>query len=62
MDPARAKQHEEVFAKISKTSLDYMAVESRNTMIEYSQKRAQVLMQNFSRLKELYAELDGILG
>lgn len=61
-DPVKAKQNEELLAKISKTSLTYLTIDVLTTMIEHSKKRIVQLLQKYTKLKDLYADLDGILS
>lgn len=61
-DPAKAKQNEELLAKISKISLTYMSVDVLLTMVEHCKKRSGVLLEKYNKLKELYSDLDGILS
>lgn len=61
-DPVKAKQNEEFFAKLSKSSLNYMTLDVLTTMIELCKKRIDRLLDKYTQLKELYADLDGILS
>lgn len=61
-DPTKAKQNEELLATISKASLNYMTLDVLTTMIDLCKKRTVLLLEKYSKLKELYTDLDGILS
>lgn len=61
-DPSKAKQNEELLATISKSSLNYMTLDVLTTMIDLCKKRTVLLLEKYSKLKELYTDLDGILS
>lgn len=61
-DPVKAKQNEELLAKISKTSLNYMTLDVLTTMVDLCKKRSAHLLEKYTKLKDLYADLDGILS
>lgn len=61
-DSVKAKQYEDFFAKISTASLDHIAVDIYSTMIEHCKKRASALYEDFTKLKNYYSDLDGVLS
>ena len=61
-DPAKARQNEELLATISKGSINYLTVDVVVTMIEHSKRRSAQLLDKYTKLKDLYTDLDGILS
>lgn len=61
-DASKAKQNEELLATISKSSLNYMTLDVLTTMVDMCKKRSSLLMEKYTKLKDLYSDLDGILS
>lgn len=61
-DTTKAKPNEELLATISKASLSYMTLDVLTTMIDLCKKRTVLLLEEYTKLKELYSDLDGILS
>lgn len=61
-DSLKAKQNEELLATISKSSLNYMTLDVLTTIVDMCKKRSSLLMEKYTKLKDLYSDLDGILS
>jgi hypothetical protein len=58
----KASAHEEFLAKISRSMMEVESVKLKSDMIEHAKKRVTLLLDNYNRLRELYAEQDTLIA
>lgn len=61
-DIQQAVKYEEFMASMSRRYMDDMTKVLRGEILEHAQKRASDLMQQYTRLRSLYAEQDALIG
>lgn len=61
-DIQQAIKYEEFMASVSRRYMDDVTNVLRGEILEHAQKRASELMQQYTRLRSLYAEHDALVG
>lgn len=61
-DIQQAVKYEEFMASMSRRYMEDMTKVLKGEILEHAQKRASDLMQQYTRLRSLYAEQDALVG
>lgn len=61
-DMQQAIKYEEFIASMSRRYMDEMVQMLRNEILQHARKRANELLEQYTRLRNLYAEQDALIG
>lgn len=61
-DPERAAKYEEFIASVSRKYMADVNKALKEDILEHAKKRANELLQQYSKLRILYSEQDGLIG